>query len=891
MRKNPYTGRPGSTIAPFLPEFREFIGVNMDYSFGKWVRRRRKALDLTQEELAQRTGCSVSLVYKIEADGRRPSRQIAELLAEHLKIPLDQRDLFLRVARQEKAVDHLDSLTPPPTPGAGPVSQSYQQPSLPLPLTSFIGREYELRAIFQQLQNPACHLLTLTGPGGVGKTRLALEAAHQLSDSFDYGACFVSLAGTGASELIIPAIADGLGFAFSGMTGLKMQLFNHLKEKQILLVLDNLEHLLDGAQLLDELLERAPGVRILATSREQLNLRAEWIFEVQGLPVPSTEVQDVESNSAVALFLQRARQTTLDFKPTADELASILRICQFVEGLPLGLELAAGWLKMMPPNEIAREIERSLDFLTTAARDVPARHRSLRAVFDHSWNLLSVEERSALMRLSVFRGGFTREAAERVAGATLPILASLAVKSLIRRSDAHASRYSLHELIRQYAALRLQAEAGETETVNKKHAEYYLTLLQAREPALRSRLPTETLAELRPEMDNFRAAWDYAVASADVELLRRATGPVFYFYELHQYFQEAETLYRRGAEMARTLIRDLDPNGDATQRARLEGALGDLLAHQAYFLDRMGRNREGLDLYRTSIALLRPLDEPYALTFALVLYGSLCWAVGDLEEATIHLQEGLSLSRTLEHPWTEAVAFCFLGGTNHDLGNYEVAYEQFHESMAICERMGDPYLILLTSALFSRTAQTLGRLTEAQDLLHESLQIARESGNRWGIGLGLEHLAANAQAMGDPAEARRLLEESASIYREIGDPWSLSRALNSLSQLALTLSDIAEAESSALHAFKAARDLEYSLNALDALAALAEIRARQGRSLSAFEMALFVLDHPASAQGAKDCAEKLVAELDAKLPREQVEMARARARSMNMDSLARGLSA
>lgn len=881
----------GSTIAPFLSGVREFIGVKMDYSFGNWVRRRRKALDLTQQELAQRMGCSLSMIYKIEADGRRPSRQIAELLVEHLKIPPDQCELFLSVARKEKAVDHLDEYPPLFSPESVPESQPHLQPRLPIPLTSFIGREHELRAIIQQLQDPACRLLTLAGPGGVGKTRLALEAARQLNAAFDHGTCFVSLVGTGAVDHIIPAIADGLGFTFSGITELKVQLFNHLKEKQILLVLDNLEHLLNGVHLLDELLEGTPGVKILATSREQLNLRAEWTFEVQGLPVPSTDVKDAESNSAVALFLQRARQIKLDFTPTDSELASILHICRLVEGLPLGLELAAGWLKMIPPNEIAREIERSLDFLTTAARDVPARHRSLRSVFDHSWSLLSVEERSALMRLSVFRAGFTREAAEKVAGTTLHLLSSLADKSLIRRSGTHASRFDLHELLRQYAALHLQAEAAEKDATNKKHAEYYLTLLQAREPALRSRLQKETLAELRPEIDNIRAAWDFAVASAEVDLLRLVTGPAFYFYELHQYFQEAEALYRRGAEMARTLRRDLDPNGDATHRARLEGALGDMLAHQAYFLDRMGRNREALDLYRASIELLRSLDEPYALAFALVLYGSLCWAVGDLKEALINLEEGLPLSRTLEqHPWTGAVALCFLGGTNHDLGNYDAAYEQFKESMAICERMGNPYLTLFTSALFSRTAQTLGRLVENESLLRESLQIARESGNRWGIGLGLEQLAANAQAMGDPAEARRLLEESASIYREIGDPWSLSRALNSLSQHALAQSDIAEAESSALHAFEAAMDLEYSLYALDALAALAEIHFRQQRNLSAFEMALFVLDHSASAQGTKDRAEKLCEELEAQLPREQIEMARSRLRYMTLESLAQALS-
>jgi predicted ATPase/transcriptional regulator with XRE-family HTH domain len=861
----------------------------MAYSFGDWVRRRRKTLDLTQRELALRVGCSASLIFKIEADGRRPSRQIAELLVEHLEIPSDWRDLFLKVARQEKTPDQLGSLPPPAASGLALVAQSYEQPGLPLPRASFIGREHELHAIIQQLQNPACRLLTLIGPGGVGKTRLALETAHRQYHSFHHGARFVSLVGASASERIIPAIADELGFAFSGTTDLKMQLVNYLKEKHILLVLDNLEHVLDGIQLLDELLERAPHVTLLATSREQLNLRKEWTFEVPGLPLPSAEGKDLESTSAVALFLQRARQLKLDYRPTADDLASITRICQLVEGLPLGLELAAGWVKMLSAHEIAREIERSVDFLTARARDIPARHRSLRSVFDHSWSLLSGEEQRVLMRLSVFRAGFTRKAAETVAGATLPVLGSLVDKSLVRRNDASVGRYDLHELIRQYAVMRLQAQAEENDTTHKKHAEYYLTLLAAREPALRSRLQKETLANLRPDIDNVRAAWDVAVGSAEIDLLRRATGPLFYLYELLQYFQEAEALYRRGATMARAHLRDFEADDDLAQRARLEGALGDLLAHQAYFLDRMGRNQEALDLYRVSIALLRPLDEPYALTFALVLYGSLCWSTGDLKEALTHLQEGLSLSRTSEHPWTQAVALCFLGGVYHDLGNYDAAYEQFQESMAACERMNDPYLTLLSGALFSRTAQALGRLTEAQGVLRENLQIARESGNRWGIGLGLEQLAANAQARGDPAEARRLLDESAAMYREIGDPWSLSRTLNALSQLALAQSALDEAESSAIKAFKAAREWEYNLNALDALAVLAEIQARLGKIPSALELALFILNHPASGREAKDRAETLRAQSEAQLIPEQLEMAHSRARSRTLDSLARDL--
>ena len=261
----------------------------MDYSFGNWIKRRRKALDLTQQELAQRVGCSLSLIFKIESDERRPSRQIAELLVGQLEIPPDQRDLFLKVARQEKGITNLETI--PPLSALEPASAPKQNPSnLPLSPTPLVGREHEIRAIIMQLLDPACRLLTLTGPGGVGKTRLAIAAGRQLETRFTDGVIFVSLAGIGMNESIIPAIAEALGLAFSGPAEPLVQLTSFLHTKQILLVVDNMEHLLDGGNLLGEILQGTQRVKMLVPASSYI-CNGSGFLKSRGCPSPKMLVQ------------------------------------------------------------------------------------------------------------------------------------------------------------------------------------------------------------------------------------------------------------------------------------------------------------------------------------------------------------------------------------------------------------------------------------------------------------------------------------------------------------------------------------------------------------------------------------------------------------------------
>jgi predicted ATPase/transcriptional regulator with XRE-family HTH domain len=436
-------------------------------SLGLWIKRRRKALDLTQDALAALVGCSLALIQKIEADARRPSREIAALLADTLELAADERVLFIQVARAELSADRL---APPAqsiargafvpaqaissaadTPGQRRTTRSTNLPAPPTPL---IGRETELAQIAARLDQRDCRLLTLVGPGGVGKTRLALQAAIELSASFPDGVCFVPLAALNSAELLVPAIAGALGFTFHGRADPKAQLLTYLREKDLLLVLDNFEQLLAGADVLSDLIQVAPGVVLLATSREPLHLRVEWLLDIPGLLVPArADDSGVEQSSAVRLFVQTANRMQADFTLSPATIPSVVRICQFVAGMPLAIELAAAWVRSRSCSEIARELEQSLESLATTMHDVPARHRSMRAVFDHSWRLLSDAEQGVLRRLSVFRGGMQADAAARVAGATPLLLAALVDKSLLRHNGA--GRYQLHELVQRYAGVVL----------------------------------------------------------------------------------------------------------------------------------------------------------------------------------------------------------------------------------------------------------------------------------------------------------------------------------------------------------------------------------------------------------------------------------------------------
>jgi predicted ATPase/DNA-binding XRE family transcriptional regulator len=849
-------------------------------TFGEWLRQQRIQLKLTHQELADRVGCSVVTIRKIEYGERRPSAQIAGLIANCLDIPLAHRPTFVKVARGELSVDRLAPVTEPVA------TSKISRINLPVFPTPLIGRQREVEELGQLLRDPQCRLLTLVGPGGIGKTRLAVEAASQLQDREDFadGVYFIPLASTSSTRFILPVIADSVGFAFhhASHADPKTQLFGYLKEKQVLLLTDNLEHLLaePGIEVLAELLTDALQVKLVATSREALGLQDEWVYEVHGLPVPEHINADGNAqNTSVELFLQRARRANVGYSFTVQDYPSILRICQLVEGMPLGIELAAGWVRILSCNEIAREIERGLDFLTVSARDIPARHRSMRLVFDHSWRLLTEEEQRVLLRLSVFRGGFRREAAEAVAGATLSMLSTLVTKSLIRRSGA--GRFDLHQLIRQFAAEHLAERPEEQRATQAYHGRFYLNYFSQAEGRLCSSAQLEALAELSAEMDNFRAAWDWSVIHGDYSLIEQTMRMFWILYDARGWFQEGLDMLGHAVD-ALEMVHGHSPS-DRTDQV----ALGHFLINRAWFAYRLANYEQSQAMLERSLEILRPLNEPRVLVESITYLGELMEVTGNYARALQLYSEGLEVATAIGDQWIRGVCLILANGPAafiHGKVKPEHAYLGLQGAVAEWRHIGDPRLTAFGLRILSQSAFTLGRYDEARLAMEESVALNSSVGDRWGLGSAYRGLGMVAQAQGRHQQALVIFRESLDIFTELGGSWWVARVLAEMSWSIFALGNDAEAEHIWRESLRIASDIRGTPVALEALAGFASLQVKRGDLENALELLLLVLNHPAGFPETRNRLANLRADLEPQMTSQQVEMALRQAQAKTLET-------
>lgn len=756
-------------------------------------------------------------------------------------------------------------------------------PNLPMPLTPFFGREQELTDLAQRLDDPECRCITLVGPGGIGKTRLALQIANRQKHKFADGSAFIPLTSVESLSAVIPTIASAIHFAFYGPIDPKIQLLNYLRDKQMLLIVDNVEHLLVGhnlqgtiAELLMEILQQATKIKLLVTSRELINLQEEWSFEVQGLPFPSMKSDNgFDAYSAVALFIQRARRANPGLE--MNDKASVARLCNLVEGMPLAIELAATWVRILSPLEIANEIEKSVDFLNAQMRDLPERHRSIRAVFDQSWRMLSNKEKRVLATLSIFRGGFQRQAAEKVAGATIQILSSLVTRSLIRRTAT--GRYDLHELIRQYAASKLAEDTQEMELAQERHSSYYLGVLEEQGVRLQSHQQKEAVAELTGDMDNIRAAWDWSIATHEFIRLYQVSARLMHLFEVRNWFKEAEVTFRRTADSLRASV------GSSGLDLAHQVALHGMLAHWGFFQFRLGKGEEAYNILSPSAAFLRTSAASFAAVYSHLYLGINCWILGKLAEAKESYQISRALAREYGARWHEALDSEFLGGVAIEQGEYEQARQYLNEALAILRELGDPSMTAHALSYLGRTMQLLGKHSESERLLRESLELSREHGYRVATGLALDGLGELAYAEGRYEEAHSFFSESASLFQEMGDIHRLSRTLNHRGQNSISLGDTAGAQNDLRAALRMAYEGGWIPTVLYALTGLAALEVQRKATSNTLEMVHYILQHPASSQETKNLAANLRVRLEAKFSQKETEAAEQRVASKKLDEV------
>jgi predicted ATPase/tetratricopeptide (TPR) repeat protein len=663
--------------------------------------------------------------------------------------------------------------------------------NLPAQLTPFVGRRRELADINARLDDPGARLMTLVGAGGMGKTRLALETAYQRLSRYPDGVFFVSLAPLARPDAIASAIATAMGLKLTG--DIRKRLPTALRDKQALLELDNFEHLLEGVGIIVELLEAASGLQLVVTSRERLDVHSEHAYVVHGMDLGPSNGGDALSAPATRLFAQCARRVQPDFVIRSDNLAAVTRICELVEGMPLGLELAAAWADMLPLDEIAWEIERSIDFLSSNWRDVPDRHRSLRAVFDGSWRSLDEPERQVFRQLSVFRGGFTRGAAQVVAGAPLRALVRLAHKSLLHQQGG---RYQIHELLRQFGAEQLDLSPDERAGVEERHCAYYLTFVARRQTALDGSEPQQAAAQIHPEIDNIKQAWMSAVHYGRLTRLDDSAIGLWRFCALAGQNSDLEQLMHLAGDRLEMRLEQGDANCGADARS-YERVLSKLRAVRAAALVSQDDFDAAILIAERAIALGRTSGGIEGEAFgylskgqALVQKARYAESQRCLEKALRRAQRCLTSDAAIDSlHLIEPPVYLWLGSIAIRQSEHARAGQLIRRSLDICRQRGDLRGEMHCLANLANAARIAHEYSSAREHYEHALRLARQLNYRWGEAATLQELGDIALAQGDLEFARQLTERSLVLCQEIGDRLREARSLAYLGRLHCYLGD------------------------------------------------------------------------------------------------------
>lgn len=840
-------------------------------TFARLLRHLRSERGLTQAGLAQQVSCGTDTIKKLETDARHPSRQMAARLADQFALWGSERAAFLQAAsaRNDRNVGQAVGVLA--AADSAPSRRKHTESVLPLQTTSFIGRENEIQTLTGLLVRPDCRLVTLLGPGGIGKSRLAIEVAGRLlahSPSalppLPDGVWFIALQAVDSPERLASAIADAIRCPPPGAADVRRHLLSYLQSRRALLVLDNFEHLRSGADLLTAILTEAPGIRLLVTSRVALNLDQEWRYPLSGLPLSAGDDRtEAAQSSATRLFVERARRVSPAFDCAA-ECGAVQRICHLVEGVPLALELAAIWTRVLSCTAIADEIVSNLAFLTSDMRNTPDRQRSMQAVFDHSWSLLGREERQVCAQLSVFRGGFQRHAAEAVAGAALPVLTALVDKSLLRWEAG--DRYRMHELLRQYAAERLEESGEETIAAHARHCAYYTDFLDQRSEEINGQRQRQVMAEIATDLENIRAAWQYALGHGRIAEIERAV------YTLH-IFYDSSSRYREGAELFEQAMQQLEkPPANRLPTMEVGPALLAVLVGLGWLSIRLGelqRARRLLERGQTILTRLGLSPRPASFTDPLAALGTLANVMGDYTEAA-RLGEQARRRAEAQGDLGNFMSACYvLTSAAFARGHYVEADRYARRACELAEQLHERWFMAYLVADLGNIARAVGDYAEAARQYRIGYAIREEFGDPEGIAVALVNLGRVSLLQADPETARAQFQQSLAIYGEIGDQGGVATALHGLGVAALAVGSCGLAAKHLHEVLQIVTSMEYASLRCAVLASVAELFVLMGDPSRAVGLLVSILRDPTSDHATCDQAHALLARCESLLSPEQ----------------------
>ncbi|MEM7114517.1 MAG: BTAD domain-containing putative transcriptional regulator [Chloroflexota bacterium] len=717
--------------------------------------------------------------------------------------------------------------------------------NLPTLATPFIGRASELAALDALLRDPDVSLITITGPGGMGKTRLALAVAEtavsanqQTTASFADGVFFVPLAGLRQPDQILSALLETINMPpdlhrealiYTTHGQQHSQLRRFWQQKRLLIILDNFEHILEGGTaVITSLLKMAPHVTVLATSRERLRLQGEQVFPIEGLLVPDLlAAEEPTAYASVRLFLQSARRVLPDFGLGDEDLPDLADICRYVEGMPLGLELAASWVDMLPLATIAEEIRQGVDFLEAETRDVAARHRSIRAVFDYSWQHLTLEQQKIFGQLSTFRGGFTRQAAQAVTGASLRTLSTLVGKSLLQYRRT-TDRYGIHMLLRQYGREKLVAAGSKAETVVlQQHSRHFCHWLKANEEHLKGAQDLVTIAQIEADIENIRLAWQTAVFEKNSLSLHEASDGLFIYFVTHGRFLECISLFGRGVDALRQPV---DQAAEEAQRIHIRLKL--YLAHLHLSIEQVPEAEALLQTVATEMEQLA--DQNIVLNFAPAMYQM---GLAKLHANQYRTGEAQKLMLAClaqfemlgDQFWIDHILL-WLGRIAQDLGTYEEARHWYGKSLALARARGNQRQMATALTSLGWIARVMGAYDEARERFDEGYSLAQANKDDWAIIRALENQAYLSLFLGEFPQAINLLQQAIGQSRQVGNQLGLIYGLVNLGVVKWLEGEGETAVSHMEQGHQAAQEMGVSGDIGYTLASLAEVNAALGHT-------------------------------------------------------------